>query len=42
MSNDIKCKECSSSQVYFRIKTKDWHCFKCGANTSKGDLWQEK
>jgi ribosomal protein L37AE/L43A len=26
----VRCPECSSTQVYFRVKTKDYQCQKCG------------
>ncbi len=29
-SSEMKCKHCGSSQTYFRIKTNDDHCKRCG------------
>ena len=33
--NSVKCKNCNSSQTYFRTKTQDFHCIKCGENFKK-------
>lgn len=30
MKKDLRCSQCKSSQVYFRVKTNDYHCVKCG------------
>lgn len=36
--NNIKCEKCGSSQTYYRCKTLDFHCFKCGYDfKKKGD-----
>lgn len=28
--NTPRCKFCSSAQIYFRVKTEDFQCQKCG------------
>lgn len=31
----IRCKKCGSTQVYFRTKTNDYHCTKCGSDCKR-------